>query len=126
MLKLTLESTATAIKRAHERKCRVRYTLDNEYAVRCAHNHDHIVRFEERADGLYSECFLLNTGEECPAALGRRCCYHQAAALALYQVITERRTVRKADRGAPHKHIAPWLSMRERIARANRILGLAA
>ncbi len=110
MLPLTIESVANAVRRAFERRCKIRRITDVEFAVRCAnlkHTDGHIVRIERRLDGtLEGECVLKETGELCPAAAkGKRICYHITATLPLFLHLEKRRS---AEREA---------TRRERLAR---------
>lgn len=92
MLELTHQSTANAIKRAHELRCHVRRITDEEFAVRCAnpeHKQGHVVHVQRRGGrggGFFAECSLAN-GEPCPAALGKRVCYHITATLPLFLLL---------------------------------------
>lgn len=86
------ETIANAKERAYERKCtELRHLGNMEFRLRCASNHYHIQKFERRSDGtLWGECVLEETGELCPAHIGKRLCYHIASALALFLYLEAR------------------------------------
>ena len=91
MLELTPSATANSISRAYEEHPRVSRITDAEIAVTCrndAHPAGHVCRFSRRYDGvLEGECHLRGTGEACPAAIGRKVCYHLVSAQWLFEVL---------------------------------------
>jgi hypothetical protein len=93
MLELTAATTANATKRTYAQHPTVRRITDDEIAVTCqteAHAGGHVCRFERRADGaLFGECVLIATGELCPAAIGKRVCYHLSAAAPLFLALEQ-------------------------------------
>ena len=94
MLELTLTTTENAIRRAYEEHPHVSRITDSEIAVTChndAHPVGHVCRLSRRYDGvLEGECYLRDTGEACPAAIGKKVCYHLVAAQWLFEVLETR------------------------------------
>ena len=132
MFLLTPDPAANAAKRTRQLRPRVRRITDTEIAVSCRnpdHPNGHVTRFERRADGsLWGECFLRSTGEACPAALGKRTCYHLAAGRELFLYLERERAAEEERDGqveleaifggpvelAPPKPItAPRITVRE-------------
>lgn len=88
MLELNQQSIARAAERTREHHPQVSRITDTHIAVTCAnpeHPEGHVARFERRADSsLWGECYLRDTGEACPSAIGHRICYHLTAGVTLF------------------------------------------
>lgn len=88
MLEITPESIANVKQRSFEKRCKVSPRGEGKFYLRCVnpeHTGGHTLRFERRTDNsLWGECWLNDTGEVCPAALGKRICYHLSSALPLF------------------------------------------
>ena len=107
MRKLTPENTAAAVERNYARKCTVRPVsfdgVRGMFHVLCDKEHTHTVKLERKGTDIYADCFFEGTGEVCPAELGRRVCYHQTAAVLVFQAWEAMREVQKLAASRGHR-----------------------
>jgi hypothetical protein len=119
MLELTEDTIANAARRARDMHQRVSRLSDTEIAVTCAndgHPRGHVCRYERRADGsLWADCLLRDTGELCPAHLGRHVCFHLASGVVLFLALEERNVA--ADPDAATEHAVRFGGAMPRLAR---------
>lgn len=132
---VTREALENAIARCRERRPTVRPVRGSLtlFDVVCSEGHTHRVRFETFDSDLHADCFDPETGEECPSGLGRRLCYHVAAAVGVMDGLDEMRArnaragrLHPADRDARAEHAAKSGGPLPAFRSEARIVGRAA